>query len=103
MYGMVWTLDPTTGAEIWAFEPPLPHNFAPLKVVVYASYVLATNTSPLTLHTHVLHIQTGKELYRRSVAICSKSTPYAALVMWRDSNRMTKNANLPFHSCFAIS
>lgn len=81
MYGMIWALDPATGAEIWSFEPPLSHDFAPLEVVVHEPYLLATNTSPLTLHTHVLHVQTGKELYPPIGAFdfygCQGDTAYA--------------------------
>ncbi len=62
-FGTIWALDAATGHENWHFEAPPPHDFAPLTVLVYGNYVLATNTSPLTLHTHVLDIHTGKALY----------------------------------------
>lgn len=82
MYGMVWALDPATGKEIWVFKPPLSHNFAPLDIVVHAPYVLATNTSPLGLKTHVLSLQTGKELYPPIDAFkfygCLGDTAYAS-------------------------
>lgn len=61
--GMIWCLNLETGKEIWHFEPPAPHEFAPLSVFVHAPYVLATNTSPLGLRTYVLDINTGKERY----------------------------------------
>jgi hypothetical protein len=62
-FGMIWALNPANGAEIWHFEAPPPHDFAPLTVLVHAPYILATNTSPLGLKTHVLDLQTGKERY----------------------------------------
>jgi len=62
-FGMLWALDAATGHEQWHFEAPPPQDFAPLKVLAHGNYILATNTAPLTLHTHVLDAHTGKELY----------------------------------------
>jgi hypothetical protein len=63
-FGMVWALNAETGAEIWHFEPTTAKDdYAPLKVYAYGSYILATNTSPLALHTYVLNANTGKERY----------------------------------------
>lgn len=62
-YGLIWGMDAATGTENWHFEVPPPHDYAPLEVVVSDPYVLATNTSPLNLQTHVLDIHTGKDLY----------------------------------------
>jgi outer membrane protein assembly factor BamB len=67
-FGMVWALDAATGAELWHFEPPEPHDFAPLKIYVYPPWVLATNTAPTNLGTHVLDLETGKEPYPRIYA-----------------------------------
>lgn len=62
-FGVIWNLDPATGEERWYYEVPPPHDFAPLSVTVHPPYVLATNTAPLSLQTHVLDIFTGKERY----------------------------------------
>lgn len=62
-FGVLWNLDPATGAERWYYEVPPPHDFAPLSVTVHPPYVLATNTAPTLLQTHVLDINTGKEKY----------------------------------------
>jgi outer membrane protein assembly factor BamB len=67
-FGMIWSLDAATGAEQWHFEAPEPHDYAPLKVYVFPSWVLATNTAPTNLGTHVLDLKTGKELYPRIYA-----------------------------------
>lgn len=81
-FGMIWALDPATGKEIWHFETPPPKTFAPLVVLVHDPYVLATNTSPLQLETHVLDILTGKALYPPIVAFdfrgCYESTAFAS-------------------------
>lgn len=80
-YGAIWALDAATGQERWHFEAPPPREYAPLKVMVSASFVLATNTSPLNLHTHVLEVQTGKEVYPPLAAFdfyeCYGDTAYA--------------------------
>lgn len=80
-FGMVWALDAKTGAENWYFQPPAPRDFEPLHILVAAPYVLATNTSPLALRTHVLDIRTGKELYAPIASFdfygCRSDTAYA--------------------------
>lgn len=63
LHGIFWALDAATGKENWYFEAPAPREFAPLEITVHESYILATNTAPLNLQTHVLDAQTGKELY----------------------------------------
>jgi len=81
VFGMVWVLDAETGREFWHFEAPPPHDYAPLKIVTHGSYVLATNTSPLVLLTHVLDAHTGRELYPPMAAFdlygCYRDTAYA--------------------------
>lgn len=62
-FGIIWCLNLETGQEIWHYEAPTPHEFAPLNVFVHAPYVLATNTSPSELQTQVLDINTGKASY----------------------------------------
>jgi len=62
-FSMVWALNAETGAEIWHFEPSAKDDYAYLKVLAHQSYILATNTLPLALYTHVLDANTGKELY----------------------------------------
>ena len=62
-YGSIWALNAASGKEVWNFEAPEPRDFAPLDVLVHESYILATNTAPLLLQTHVLDADTGKERY----------------------------------------
>jgi hypothetical protein len=62
-FGAIHALDAATGKKLWYFETPPPQDYAPLQVLVSAPYILATNTAPLNLQTHVLDAKTGVPLY----------------------------------------
>lgn len=81
-YGSIWALNTISGKEVWNFEAPEPRDFAPLKVLVHESYIMATNTSPLLLQTHILDAATGKERYPPipifTIHGCYEDTAYAS-------------------------